>query len=187
MQAYALSHIMYIAAYINCSKSESNKLDTIILGAYKTALCTPHYKTNCRLFEMDVHNTLAEIVEAQRIAQLERLSGTKVGRPILDCLKIRYRGMPRLKDALLRAVKNAILTESMPSNIHPMHDAERRSFAELRRSSKSIAVERVSFLSTLLDTPGPTKDNSRTNESNDDANQHLPSLWWWSTQGNKLW
>lgn len=71
-----------------------------MLGAYKTALCIPHYKTNCRLFEMDVHNTLAEIVEAQRIAQLERLSGTKTGRTILDSLEIRYHGMRGLMDAL---------------------------------------------------------------------------------------
>nr|XP_037291703.1 LOW QUALITY PROTEIN: histone-lysine N-methyltransferase EHMT1-like [Rhipicephalus microplus] len=71
------------------------------------------------LFEMDVHNTLAEIVEAQRSAQLERLSGTKTGRTILDSLKIRYHGMRGLKDALLRAVKNAILTETLQAQFLP--------------------------------------------------------------------
>lgn len=126
IQAYALSHITYVAAYVNWSNSEINKLDTIIRRAYKTALGVPHYTANCRLFELGVHNTLAEIIEAQRTAQLERLSGTRTGRTILDSLGIRYHGMRGLKDALLPAVRNAILTENIPRNMHPVHDAERR-------------------------------------------------------------
>ncbi|KAG0439834.1 hypothetical protein HPB47_016513, partial [Ixodes persulcatus] len=45
-----------------------------------------------KLMELRVHNTLEEIAEAQRSAHLERLSGTKTGRKILQDLGINPNG-----------------------------------------------------------------------------------------------
>ncbi|KAH7984326.1 hypothetical protein HPB52_019401 [Rhipicephalus sanguineus] len=67
-----------------------------------------------------------EIAEAQRMAQLERLSGTRTGRRILDQLGIRYHEARGLKEALLPEVRDAILTENIPRNMHPVHDLQRR-------------------------------------------------------------
>ncbi|KAH7974839.1 hypothetical protein HPB49_020275 [Dermacentor silvarum] len=61
--------------------------------------------------ELGVHNTL----EAQRIAQLERLSGTRTGIRILGLLGIRY-----------HEARVAIQTENMPKNMHPVYDMQGR-------------------------------------------------------------
>lgn len=126
IQAYALSHIAYVAAYADWSRSETDKLNMAIRKAFKTALGVPQYTATDRLLELGVHNTLEEIAEAQRIAQLERLSGTRTGRRILGRLGIRYHEARGLKEALLQEVRDAIQTENMPRNMHPVHDVQRR-------------------------------------------------------------
>ncbi|XP_054928786.2 uncharacterized protein [Dermacentor andersoni] len=126
IQAYALSHIAYVAAYADWNRSETDKLNVVIRRAFKTALGVPQYTPTHRLLELGVHNTLEEIAEAQRIAQLERLSSTVTGRRILDLLGFRYHETRGLKESLLPEVRDAIQTENMPKNMHPVHDVQRR-------------------------------------------------------------
>ncbi|XP_077564576.1 uncharacterized protein LOC144180043 [Haemaphysalis longicornis] len=61
------------------SRDETNKLNVVIRRAYKTAIGVPECTSTERLYTLGIHNTLDEIAEAQRIAQLERLSMTKPG------------------------------------------------------------------------------------------------------------
>lgn len=71
-------------------KSEKNKVDVLIRRAYKSAFGLPVTTNTKRLLQLRLHNTLDEIAEAQRTAQLERLSSTKAGRKIACKLGIGY-------------------------------------------------------------------------------------------------
>nr|XP_037285050.1 uncharacterized protein LOC119177979 [Rhipicephalus microplus] len=122
IHAYALSHIAYVTAYADWNRSETEKLNAAIRRAFKVALGVPQYTETRRLLELGEHNTLDEIAEAQRIAQLERLSGTRTGRRVLDLLGIRYHEARGLKEALLPEVRDTILTENIPRNMHPVHN-----------------------------------------------------------------
>ncbi|XP_070394080.1 uncharacterized protein [Dermacentor albipictus] len=93
VQALAISHVAYVAAFVHWNKAEKDKIDALIRKAYRTALGLPQYTRNERLLQLGVHNTLGEIAEAQRIAQLERLSRTKAGREIMEKIGINYHGM----------------------------------------------------------------------------------------------
>lgn len=122
IHAYALSHIAYVATYADWNRSETEKLNAAIRRAFKVALCVPQYTETRGLLELGVHITLDEIAEAQRIPQFERLSGTRTGRHILDLPRIRYHEARGLKEALLLEVRDAILTENISRNMHPIHD-----------------------------------------------------------------
>ncbi|KAH8009533.1 hypothetical protein HPB51_018179 [Rhipicephalus microplus] len=70
----------YIVVYVNWSRSETEKLNVAIPKAFKTALRVPQYTKTHRLLELGMHNTLDQIVETQKIAQLERLSHSRTAR-----------------------------------------------------------------------------------------------------------
>lgn len=129
VQAFAISHIAYVAAFVNWSKAEKDKIDALIRKAFRTALCLPQYTRNERLLQLGVHNTLDEIAEAQRIAQLERLSGTKAGREIMEKIGITYHGMKGPKTQIHPDVRAAINTENIPKNMHPVHNVEEENAA----------------------------------------------------------
>ncbi|XP_077550569.1 uncharacterized protein LOC144163646 [Haemaphysalis longicornis] len=86
VQSFVASHIAYVAAYHNWLEHERNKINAIIRKAYKSALGLFESTSTSRFLKLGVHNTLEEIAEAQRTAQLERLSTTKAGRKILEDL-----------------------------------------------------------------------------------------------------
>lgn len=126
VQAFAISHITYVAAFIRWNRAEKDKIDALIRKAYKAALGLPSYTNNERLLQLGVHNTLEEIIEAQRIAQLERLSSTWAGREIMEKLKINYHGMRGPKEMLHPDVRAKIVTATLPKNMHPIYNVERR-------------------------------------------------------------
>nr|XP_037280510.1 uncharacterized protein LOC119173829 [Rhipicephalus microplus] len=70
IHAYSPRHIAYVTAYADWNRSETEKLNAAIRRAFKVALGVPQYTETRRLLELGVHNTLDEIAEAQRIAQL---------------------------------------------------------------------------------------------------------------------
>ncbi|XP_075738417.1 uncharacterized protein LOC142783725 [Rhipicephalus microplus] len=61
-----------VATVTHLNRSETEKLNAAIRRAFKIALGVLQYTETRRLLELGVHNTLDEIAEAQRIAQLER-------------------------------------------------------------------------------------------------------------------
>ncbi|XP_070387864.1 uncharacterized protein [Dermacentor albipictus] len=64
IQAYAQSHIAYVAAYADWNRSETDRLNVAIRRAFKTALGVLQYTPSYRLLELGVHNTLEEIAES---------------------------------------------------------------------------------------------------------------------------
>lgn len=84
IHSFVICHTAYVAAFHNWHRSEKNKIDVLIRRAYKIALGLPETTSTTRLLQLGVHNTMDEIAEAQRTAQLERLSTTKAGRWILE-------------------------------------------------------------------------------------------------------
>ncbi|EEC18311.1 hypothetical protein IscW_ISCW013812 [Ixodes scapularis] len=78
--------------------------------------------------ELGVNNTLEEIAEAERSAHLERLSGTKTGRKILQDLGINPNGSggSAASEPVPSSLMSGIKVCPIPRNMNPTHNAERR-------------------------------------------------------------
>ncbi|XP_049274235.1 uncharacterized protein LOC125759460 [Rhipicephalus sanguineus] len=83
VQAFVLSRFVYSLPYLFLSRTEEDKVNSLIRQAYKSALSLPTSTSTARLLSMGVHNSLTELTEAHRTAQLLRPSRT---RPPLLCL-----------------------------------------------------------------------------------------------------
>ncbi|KAH7979399.1 hypothetical protein HPB49_009343 [Dermacentor silvarum] len=77
VQAFVLSRFIYSLPYIFLSRTEEDKVNSLIRQAYKSALSLPTSTSTTRLLSMGVHNSLTEPTEAHRTAQLLRLSRTR--------------------------------------------------------------------------------------------------------------
>lgn len=81
--AFVMSRITYMAPYLKWQVAEKTKLDGLIRKAYKQAIGLPITTNTNALLNLGLHNTLDELIEAQNIAQYERLSESTTGRNIL--------------------------------------------------------------------------------------------------------
>lgn len=82
--AFLLSHINYVASMHNWSAAEKNKLELLVRKTVKSVLGLPLRTSTAKLLSLGVHNTLDELIEAQRMAQIARLSSTTAGKIILE-------------------------------------------------------------------------------------------------------
>lgn len=80
LASFAISHVSYIAPFHNWGVGESKKVNAIIQKVYKAALGLSDNTNTEKLLELGTHNTLEEIIEAQKTAQLNRLAKTSTGR-----------------------------------------------------------------------------------------------------------
>nr|XP_050028077.1 uncharacterized protein LOC126523519 [Dermacentor andersoni] len=127
VQSFAVSHITYVAAFHNWRPSERNKIDATILKAYKAALGLLGSTSTEKFMALGVHNTLDEIAEAQRTAQLERLSETRTGRKILRDLGLEPREGEQQKDEPIPdSINRQLRVCPIPRNVNPEHNKERR-------------------------------------------------------------
>lgn len=126
IHSFVICHVAYVAAYHKWKKSERNKINILIRRAFKTAMGLFETTSTNRLLQLGVHNTLEEIAEAQRNAQLERLSTTKAGRKILDNLGVGYQGRERTQLPIPDEIRNNIRVDSIPRNMHPEYNKGRR-------------------------------------------------------------
>ncbi|KAH7965690.1 hypothetical protein HPB49_009839 [Dermacentor silvarum] len=78
VQAFALSRFIYSLPFLFLSRTEGDKVNNLIRQAYKSALSLPTSISTARLLSMGVHNSLTELTEAYRTAQLVRLSRTRL-------------------------------------------------------------------------------------------------------------
>lgn len=127
IQSFAISHVAYVAAYHHWKTPERAKIDAAIRKTYKAALGLLDSTSTARLLELGIHNTLDEIAEAHRTAQLERLSTTRTGRSILDRLGYASRAVSTsstrpLPDAVTRRLR----VNPIPKNMHPEYNHDRR-------------------------------------------------------------
>ncbi|KAH7935550.1 hypothetical protein HPB52_009679 [Rhipicephalus sanguineus] len=74
IHSFAISNIPYAAAFHNCTVNEREKLNTLTGKTYIIAIGLPEYTHSARLQRLGVYNTLEEIVDAQRVLRLERMS-----------------------------------------------------------------------------------------------------------------
>lgn len=97
----------------------------MIRKAYKQALGIPVTAPNERFEALGIHNNLEEIIEAQRVAQLERLTKSQTGRHILRSLGIRYESQFGAKYEITRDFRDCIHVPPLLRNMHPEHHEER--------------------------------------------------------------
>ncbi|KAG0410314.1 hypothetical protein HPB47_012579 [Ixodes persulcatus] len=103
-----------------------SKLDCLIRKAYKRAVGIPDSTSNEKLAALDLHNTVEEILEAQRTSPLERLTKSATGRQILEKLGIRYERQTGEKIDVPRRVREKLTIPNLPRHMHPVHHVERR-------------------------------------------------------------
>ncbi|KAM7303998.1 hypothetical protein ISCGN_013898 [Ixodes scapularis] len=125
VQAFVLSHIMYVTPYLRWRAGEKNKLDAMVRRAYKSALGLYAFTSTKKLEMLGVHNTIGEIVEAHRASQIQRLERTPAGRGVL-----RRVGM-LAEDAsdgggLTGEVMKNVRVRPVPRHMHPVRDKGRR-------------------------------------------------------------
>ncbi|XP_075743717.1 uncharacterized protein LOC142802619 [Rhipicephalus microplus] len=88
VQAFVISRIVYVIPYLRLQVAEREKIDRIIRRVFKQAIGLPITTSNDKLLQLGLHNTSEELIEAQRIAQYEKLTQSKTGRAILEELGI---------------------------------------------------------------------------------------------------
>ncbi|KAH8029805.1 hypothetical protein HPB51_004810 [Rhipicephalus microplus] len=112
-------------AYHGRLQHERNKTNAI-RRAYITALCLFESASTTRLLQLGIHNTLGEIAEAQRTAQLERLSMAKAGRRILEDLGIGCLSEAEVKLPVSEEVRCQIRTDAILKSKNFDHNKGRR-------------------------------------------------------------
>ncbi|KAG0436628.1 hypothetical protein HPB47_017853 [Ixodes persulcatus] len=90
VEAFVMSRLAYEVPFMRLGVAEKFKLKCIVRKAYKRALGLPDSTSNEKLAALRVQNTIDELIEAQRTAQLERLTRSATGRHILKSLGLRY-------------------------------------------------------------------------------------------------
>lgn len=126
-QSFAISHVAYVASYHNWRADEKKTIDAAIRKAYKSAIGLYHHTSTEHMLALGVHNTLEEIMEAQRTAQYHRLAQTRTGRAILNRIGMEIpHTSPREAAALPQDVMRKIRIPPAPRHMHPQNDQERR-------------------------------------------------------------
>nr|XP_054917471.1 uncharacterized protein LOC129380469 [Dermacentor andersoni] len=121
-QAFFISHITCTAPYLKWSKSEKNKPDTLIRSSVKRILRIPQSASTVKLLELGIHNITDELIEAQFIAQISRLSSTKQRIKILDEAGLHPIQAPLDRRPLSKLAREGIKVEPVPRNIHPIYN-----------------------------------------------------------------
>lgn len=124
--AFVISRITYVALFLPLKQVEKHKINSLIKRAHKQALGIPICAPN-EIFEaLGVHNTLEELIEAQRTAHLERLTKTATGRHLLDSLRIPYEQTFGEKLSISAELRKSIHVPPLPRNMHPLYNEKRR-------------------------------------------------------------
>ncbi|KAG0431110.1 hypothetical protein HPB47_022089 [Ixodes persulcatus] len=126
VQAFAMSRLAYVVPFMRLGVDEKSKLECIVRKAYKRALGLPDSTSNEKLAALGVHNTIDELIEAQRTAQLERLTRSATGRHILKSLGLRYETQRGEKVDVPLHIREMLQISPIPKHMHPLHDAKRR-------------------------------------------------------------
>ncbi|XP_037518344.1 uncharacterized protein LOC119395129 [Rhipicephalus sanguineus] len=126
VQAFVMSRITYVAPYLKWQVTEKTKMEGLIRKAYKQAIELPINRSTRKLLDLGLHNTLGELIEAQNIAQYERLSKSPTGRYILKRLGIGYHAQHGVKLDVPSNVRDKLVVLPFPKNMHPEYHRGRR-------------------------------------------------------------
>lgn len=141
VRAFVVSRMAYVLPFLRLGSAEKNKLDCLIRKSYKRALHIPDSTSNEKLAALGLHNSVEEIIEAQRISQLERLTKSETGRHILTSLGIRYESQAGTKYDVPKHVRNNLIIQNIPKHMHPIHHEERRK-ARVKALRKMLSKEK---------------------------------------------
>lgn len=117
--AFLISHVIYIVAALNWTKTEMDKLDTLMRKSIKRVIGVPITASTEKLMTLGVHNTTSELIEAQRSAQIIRLSNSKAGRRLLDAAGLRPSFNQGNITQLDIQTRNSFIVDPFPRNVHP--------------------------------------------------------------------
>ncbi|KAG0419271.1 hypothetical protein HPB47_004234 [Ixodes persulcatus] len=144
VRAFVVSKMAYVLPFLRLEVAEKTKLDCLIRKSYKRALGLPDSTSNDRFAALGLHNTVDEIVEAQRLSQMERLARSATGRHILRSLGIRCDSQTGPKCAVPTQVLTALLIQPIPKYMHSIHHEGRRS-ARVRDLRSLLSKERDDY------------------------------------------
>lgn len=131
IQAFLISRIVYSFPYYHLRKSDKDKIEAIIQQAYKWALGLPVYTSTEKLLQLGMHNTLEELIEAHKTAQITRLSDTMTGLHILHKLKIQPIHTTGGRAPLPPAIRHYLQIKPTPQNtLAGRHDTRRKASAD---------------------------------------------------------
>uniref|UniRef100_L7M2Q4 Putative tick transposon n=1 Tax=Rhipicephalus pulchellus TaxID=72859 RepID=L7M2Q4_RHIPC len=128
VQALVLSRLTYALPYQTTRKTEQEQADILIRLATKAALGLPTSTSTQHLLALGVHNTFEELAAATLISQRERLCGTPQGKFLLQRLgfPISPQYCSEATDQLSQHLRQHIVTQPIPRNMHPYHHRGRR-------------------------------------------------------------
>ncbi|XP_070377433.1 uncharacterized protein [Dermacentor albipictus] len=127
VHSFVISHVTYVAAFHNWMQCEKNKINALIRQTYKAALGLFECTNTNKLLSLGVHNTFEKIAEAQRTAQLERLSMTEAGKRILQYLGFTPGAKKSSSDVSVpNGTRRRIQVDLIPRNMNPEFNKERR-------------------------------------------------------------
>lgn len=140
VQALLISRLTYSCPFVNFKIQEANKLDALIRKSYKAALGLPTYTSNTRLLQLGLHNTLTEILEAQRTSHLHRLSLTPAGRRVLQLIGRTAPATPHAPQRIPLSIRQRIHVHPVPKHMHPFYNQGRRN-ARVRLLDKRYGTD----------------------------------------------
>lgn len=127
LQAFAVSHAAYAGAFHKWTEAERKRIDAAIRKAYAGAMGLLNGTKTTALLSLGAHNTLSEIGEAQRTAQLTRLGRTAVGRRLLERVGL---SSPEEQDhetsPLTESTMRRLVVYPLPKNMGPGESEGRR-------------------------------------------------------------
>ncbi|XP_037515522.1 uncharacterized protein LOC119391950 [Rhipicephalus sanguineus] len=125
-QAFVTSRVLYAPPYLRLRRHHEHQLDTLLRSVYKRALDLPIATSNSRFAALGVHNSFAELREAHRVNQLNRLSQTPCGRRLLHRLGLNTISDPVPPSPVPEMWRQKLWVEPLPRNMDPEQHSGRR-------------------------------------------------------------
>lgn len=152
VQALMVSRLTYGTPFVNLRPQETSKLGTLSRKTYKAALGLPTFTSTDRLLQLGLHNTLSEILEAQRTSQLQRLALTPTGRNVLRTIG---RSTPSATHELQRIplhIRQRLRVAPIPKHMHPTFNRGRRE-ARVRTLTRRYETDAQTRYTDIAHTP----------------------------------
>lgn len=113
VQAFVISRVVCSLPYLYVNKAE-DKVNALIRQTYKSVRnLAPHTPTE-RLLAMCIHNTLQELVEAHRTAQIERFSSTPTSRHVQASLGLQPTSSLAQTESISATLKDHVMVLPLP-------------------------------------------------------------------------